>query len=135
MPPDEHPYADDPVILDSESLLRRIPPWHYVKKTGAEERIVSSAAFEDDEEDGSPMSTAREKLVSRVEDYLLPFPGFGVARLPVNAARTQRQRVTQVPSIEKQPEHTWVAGEKTHSARKGLRNAAPLIIEPQPRAP
>ncbi len=104
MSPEEHAYADDPKIIDAESLLRRIPPWHYVKNVrqdGSEERIVSSAAFEDDEEDDSPMSTARENLVERIEDYVRPFPGFGVARLPVRAARANRQRVTQVPPIEK----------------------------------
>lgn len=133
MPPEEHAYADDPAILVTESLLRRIPPWHYVKKAGSAERIVSSAAFEDDDEDESPMSTARENLVERVADYVRPFQGFGVARLPVRAARAAQQRVTQVPPIETEPEHTWVAGEKTHSVRKKLRDAAPLIIKPEPR--
>ena len=133
MPPEEHPYVDDPAILDAESLLRRIPPWHYVKKDGSAERIVSSAAFEDDEDDGTPMSTARENRVERVEDYVRPFAGFGVARLPVRAARDARQRVTQVPPIDQEPEHTWVAGDKTHSLRKKLRDAAPLVINPEPR--
>ena len=133
MSPEEYAYADDPAILDTESVLRRIPPWHYVRKDGSTERIVSSAAFEDDEDDGSPMSTARENLVEHVEDYVRPFAGFGVARIPVQVARATRQRVTQIPPIDQEPEHTWVAGDKTHGVRKKLRDAAPLVIKPEPR--
>ena len=129
MPPEEPAYADDPAILDAESLLRRVPPWHYVKKNDT--WIVSSAAFEDSD-DRTPMSTARENRVV-LENYLSPFPGFGVARLPVRAARSHGQLVTQIPPVADEPEHTWVAGKKTHSVRAKLRDDSPLIIEPEKR--
>lgn len=131
MAPEEPDYADDPSILNAEHVLRRIPPRHYVKKTGSEEWIVSSAAFDNDHKDGTPMSTARETLVPDVKVYLQPHAGYGLAKLPVGVARVDlKQRVTQTPSFPDEPEHTWVAGEKKKKTMQALRDAAPLIVQP-----
>lgn len=129
---EEPAYADDPSILDSEAVLRRIPPRWYLKNPGTDTWIVSSAAFDDDGTDGTPMSTAREIHVPDVKAYLRPFAGYGLAKLPVRAARKLKQRVTQIPHVPNEPEHTWVAGKKNKTTKKALRDAAPLIVEPIP---
>lgn len=136
MAADEPAYADDPSILNTEFVLRRIPPRHYVKKTGTNEWVVSSAAFDNDKSDGTPMSTARENLVPDMHRYLRPFTGYGLARLSVGVARNPlKQRVTQEPREPAEPEHTWVAGEKTKKTMRAMRDAAPLIAEPTKTEP
>lgn len=129
MPGPTPDYADDPGIRDGESVLRRIPPRHYVRDSQTNQWIVSSAAF-DDSGNGSPMSTARETLVPDVNIYLAPHKGYGLARISVRTARELGQRVTQQPTIHGQPEHTWIAGKKTKGTMRSFRNSSPLIREP-----
>ena len=130
-------YTDDPSILDSAVLWRRIPPWHCVRDENFDVVRPSSAAFEN-HPDGSPMSVLRAEIVQRTgrnaEDTLAGHTDYALSAFTAGLARHYKQVVAPEPQDD-EPAHAVVFGKKTKSVRKALAKGSEWVIPPPDRLP
>ncbi|MDP1795473.1 MAG: hypothetical protein Q8K63_15145 [Acidimicrobiales bacterium] len=134
-------WVDDSTVGDAEKILRRVPPWQVKWDAGAQQPVISSAAFDDDSDDG-PMSVYFDSALGQMNmtaaDTLRDqAAGFGVAALTVAAVREEEQVVVRdpdpgAPAHACDPAHGLVAGTKNSKRRKRLRNQAAWEIVPSP---
>lgn len=111
--------GDEPTIPDSAVLWRRIHPQHVVPDLKRGGRMISSSAFDDDD-DGQPMSAFLAHVVGDPQALLVDHPEFGLVAFTVGQARELAQSV--VHDVEGGgPGHVAVVGNKTHGVRKRLR--------------
>ena len=126
------PYEDDPSILDSAALWRRIPPRHIVLDKNHGGKRISKAAFED-HPDGSPMSVflADEVLASGrdAQSIVAGFENFCLAAVTAGLARSLNQGISRKP-LDDEPAHAEVFGKKTDSVRKRFAQRAVWVIGP-----
>lgn len=125
--------SDDPTILDSDPLWRRIHPKQVVHDGQGCQR-PSSAAFVNSS-DGTGMSVtlgpeAENANVSPLE-ALRGFAGFALASLPVVVCRMHDQTLERAPTSD-DPHHALVDGEKPRSVRRALCRAASWAVPPNP---
>ena len=125
-------FPDDPQIADGVRLLRRIPPWHFVRDDNAGCVRPSSAAFVDDQ-DGDPMSVYRQDVI---EDeggvpgrVLANHPGFGLVSLSAGQVRSRDQTVHADP-VPEESSHGIVCGPKSKSTRKWFAHQAQWAVAP-----
>lgn len=127
----EH-FPDEPKITDDVQMLRRIPPFHFVKDENIGGIRPSSAAFEDDE-DGHPMSLYRRNVIEyeggSVDRVMAGHHGYGLAS--VTAAQLRSRQQTNHPNpLPDEAAHAVACGPKTHSNRKFLARRAVWVIPP-----
>jgi hypothetical protein len=127
------PGPDDPTILNTDPLWRRIPPMHLVPDQTEGGVRVSSAAFIDDPDDGDPMSVVlgRELLESgrQPQSALGPHTNFGLMQITAQDARECKQVVFRDP-IDDEPAHAKVAGDKPKSVQRRLARVARWVLAP-----
>ena len=121
-------YADDPTILDSADLWRRIPPWHFVNDENSGQIRPSSAAFEDDP-DGSPMSVVQGSETSGPDSALSGHSGFALASFTAGLAKECGQSIVRDP-LPEEPAHALVCGTKTKAIRRRLAREATWVVSP-----
>lgn len=121
---------DDPSILGSERLFRRIPAsWVNWDERGKPE--ISSAAFKDEE-----LSISLESIMARdarpPADAIRNYPGCGLAAITAGHARSLNQKVARDP-LPGEPAHGIVYGQKKKGGVAGkLRDGAEWVIKPLP---
>ena len=124
--------SDDPSILDSASLWRRIPPWHFVFDHNLNVLRPSSAAF-DDHPNGSPMSVVLgDDLLAAgrpPKSALADCAGFALASLAAGLARSTGQGIMRAP-LPEEPAHAEVFGPKSGSVRRALAKGSTWVIAP-----
>ena len=90
---------------------------------------ISSAAFQNGNEDKTAMSVTIEGEVPDPAAYRARYPGFGIARLTAGLFRTCNQIVTRTPTPE-DPAHAHVVGKKTSGVKSRLCAAAVPLFDP-----
>ena len=127
MPPP--PHVDDPTILDTTKLWRRLSPLWVVSDGNGGVRI-SSAAF-DDSPDGSPMSVLISDVVAETQrtaaTVIAAYPGYGLAEITAGAVRNCRQGVMRTPELGDDA-HASVFGAKTKGNKRAMAKAAIFLI-------
>lgn len=127
-------WRDDPSVLDSENLWRRIHPAHIVPDANRGSLRPSSAAF-GDSEDGSPMSVYLSSLVQqsdrRPADLLSDWRSFGLASIGAGNVRLLHLGVVRDP-LPEEPAHGLVTGPKPRSVQRKLAKASTWVILPSP---
>lgn len=125
-------FPDDPRIGDEVRLLRRIPPWHFVRDDNDGRFRPSSAAFEDDR-DGDPMSVYRRDVI---EDeggepgrVLANHEGFGLVSISAGPVRSRDQTVHADP-VPEEPSHAKVCGPKPRSTRRWFVRHTEWVVAP-----
>lgn len=125
-------FPDDPTVADEVLLLRRIPPWHFIKDDNAGARRPSSAAFEDDD-DGDPMSVYRTDVIEaeggQPVRVMRGHDGFGLVSLLAGAVRHKKQTVHPDP-LTNEKSHTQVCGPKTKATKKYFVRRSNWVISP-----
>ncbi|SRR6266540_5994564 len=119
---------DDPSIPDNAILWRRIPSWHTVPDRNQGGRMLSSAAFDDDN-DAEPMSAFLASLVGEPHSVLEGHEGYALVGFTAGRARALGQRILR-DEDDAVPGHVLVIGPKTHSVRKKLRAACVWVFRP-----
>ena len=119
---------DDPTIPDDQVLWRRVPPWHAALDKHRGVRVVSSAAFDDDN-DAEPMSVVLASEASGTDSVLAGHDGYALVGFPASLARELGLGILRDPTDD-QPAHAVVVGKKTGSIQKKLRNGAHWIVHP-----
>jgi hypothetical protein len=129
---DDSDLPDDPTILATHDIWRRIPPWHIVFDPDIAGLRISSAAFRDDR-DKSPMSVVLAEVARQlgrdVSSILIGLNGFGVARFTASEARNVGQRIARTPRPE-EPAHGSVIGDKKRASKKLAEFAKWVIRNP-----
>ncbi|MCK5798943.1 MAG: hypothetical protein KAI47_17245 [Deltaproteobacteria bacterium] len=125
---DNKTYIDDVEgIGDADLLLRRVPWWHIIWDQNTERWRPSSAAFENNPKDGSPMSVRMGPLLESMgfslASVLDDYPDFGLVEFPAGEARTKNQ-VVAFDALENEPAHAVVAGRKTGGVKKHLMKSS-----------
>ena|SRR5688500_5066970 len=123
---------DDLSILDTASLWRRIPPWHFVFDHNLNAFRPSSAAF-DDHPTGSPMSVVLgDELLAQgrtPDSALADCTAFALASFTAGLARSKGQGIMRKPQPE-EPAHAEVFGLKSNSVRRALAKGSVWVIAP-----
>lgn len=124
--------SDDSSVLDSASLWRRIPPWHFVFDHNLSCYRPSSAAF-NDHPNGTPMSVVLGDDVRAAgrtsESALTGCAGFALASFTAGLARSTEQGIMRKP-LPEEPAHAEVFGRKTNSVRRTLAKGCTWVIAP-----
>lgn len=131
----EH-FPDDSSIADTTDLLRRIPPWHFIRDDNLGVVRPSSAAFEDDA-DGDPMSVYLSTLLvanhRESASVLVGHTGYALASITAGLARQKNQTVRPAP-LPEEALHSVVCGDKRsggrNSAKKVFAHSARWVIPP-----
>jgi hypothetical protein len=125
-------YVDDPTILDSERLWRRIHPKWVVPDGNTGALRLSSAAFSNSS-DGSPMSIVLAGVAATrgrgPESIIVGHLGFSVAAIAAGFARSLGQSVLRDPQPE-EPARGLVAGDKPKAIRRKMASEAQWVIPP-----
>jgi hypothetical protein len=110
------PVVDVELISDDDSLCRRIHPSQVVEDKNLGTKRPSSGAFTDPD-----LSTDSELLLAKfgldLKFCLTNFPGYSLARFPVNFARANGMTVTHTPEAG-DPAHTEVTGKKPKALQR-----------------
>jgi hypothetical protein len=125
--------VEDPGILDTDSLLRRVHPFHLtevVERDNSRRLRPSSNAFKDSTHPSSPVSAAQQKLVQDVAKYMASSPGFFLATVEARLPRELGLVVSSVPAVQGEPEHVFIAGKKTNSKTTRLAVDCRWVIPP-----
>jgi hypothetical protein len=124
--------SDDPTIVDTAQLWRRIPSAWVVFDENLRRNRPSSQAF-NDHPDGSGMSVVLgdDLLASgrQPENALAGNANHFLASILAGLARECRQLVCRRPTAA-EPAHAEVVGKKTASVRNQFARAARWIIPP-----
>jgi len=131
----EH-FPDDPAVANEAGLLRRIPPYHFVRDDNLGVVRPSSAAFEDDD-DGDPMSVYLTTILAAegraASSVLVGHAGYALTSITAGLARTNRQTVHPDP-LPEETSHTVVCGDKRSGGKKSAKKIfaveAKWVIEP-----
>lgn len=125
-------YTDDPLILPSEKLLRRVPHWHFIFDRNLARYRPSSAAFED-HPNGSPMSVHLGSVLAQrglaVVSVLVGHADFALASISASVARENGQGIQRSP-LPGDPAHAEVFGPKSGSVRRRLAKTAEWVVPP-----
>lgn len=124
------PPADDCSITDDAGLWRRFHRMHWVTDASSGGYRLSSAAFQNGNEDKSAMSVTIEAEAPPPAEYLARYPGFGLARLTAGACRLCDQGLARTPTPE-DPAHAHVVGKKSSPVKSRLRDAAVPFLDPE----
>jgi len=119
---------DDPTILDSDPLWRRIHP-SWLVDDGKGGRRLSTAAFENSPDGtGTSVTLGRDAQIAGVtpRKILERFPERRLASVAAGVCRANKQILVRDPEPE-DPHHALIDGEKPKSVRRALSNAASLI--------
>lgn len=126
-------YVDDNTIPDRAELLRRIPPWLFIKDENLGRVRPSSAAF-DDHPDGSPMSVVLADVIREAgrapDSVLVGHTDYGLAMITAGAARDCHQGIARDP-IKEELAHAVVFGKKTKTVKRTLALKACWVIPPR----
>ena len=130
-------YSDDLTVPNEAQLLRRIPPWHFIKDENGQIR-PSSAAF-DNHPNGSPMSVILADILAQTgrdpEAALVGHEEFALALITAGLARECGQGIAREP-LPDEPAHAVVFGEKPKRVQRKLAKESRWIIPPpQPGNP
>ena len=131
----EH-FPDDLSIQDETELMRRIPPWHFVRDDNLGTIRPSSAAFEDDD-DNDPMSVYLATVLAAEQrdtnTVLAGHGGYALASITAGIARSKNQTVHPDP-LPEETSHAVVCGDKrsgsNNSAKKVFARSAKWVISP-----
>jgi hypothetical protein len=125
-------YHNGLTIPNEAQLLRRIPPWHFIKDENLGQIRPSSAAFDNDD-DGSPMSVTWAEMLAQISrsptDVLTGHEGFALASITAGLARECEQGVAPDP-LPEDPAHAVVFGEKPKRIRRKLAYGSYWVISP-----
>lgn len=129
MPPVTAPYTDDPTILNSDKLWRRLRPdkFGFIFDSNIGRYRPSSAAFKDPSD---RLSVNLQRLTT-VEATLLGHPGFGIAEFTAGLPRSQKHIVVRAPEPDNEA-HTLVCGRITRGQRNELALASAIIVAAVP---
>lgn len=122
-------YTDDPTILNSDKLWRRLRPdnFGFIYDSNIGRYRPSSAAFKDPSD---RLSVNLQRLTT-VEATLLGLPGFGIAEFTAGLPRRQKHIVVRDPEPDNEA-HTLVCGRITQGQRNELAHASAIIVLPEP---
>jgi len=125
-------FPDDPGIADDVPLLRRIPPWHFVRDENAGSYRPSSAAFDDDDDD-DPMSVYRTDVIAaeggEPERVMADHADFGLVAVPAGAMRQKQQTVHPDP-LPDESSHALICGPKTKARKRFFARRSQWIVPP-----
>jgi hypothetical protein len=124
---------DDKTILDSDRLLRRIPPVQVIHEDDGCTR-PSSAAFKDPE-----LSVNIESMMAaqnrKSEEAVSPAPGSGLVAISAGAVRVFGLPIVRDPLPPHDPAHGLVLGTKTKAFFKEMSRTATWVVYPQAEDP
>jgi hypothetical protein len=125
----DNQYPDNPSIKDTDQILRRIHPSHWIRDSNLGKIRPTSQAFKDSS-DGTPMSINLNNLLKSPEEAIEGYPGHLLVSFTAGFARhTLNQRVGPEP-LPEDPSHGYVAGDKGKSNREKFANSADWVIKP-----
>ena len=125
-------FPDDPTVVESVALLRRIPSWHFYFDQRLGKMRPRSAAFEDDA-DGDPMSVYRRDVIeaecAAVRRVMIGHEGFALVSLTAGQLRSKQQSVFPDP-LPDESSHAKICGPKTEGTRRWFAKQAEWVIAP-----
>lgn len=124
-------FPNDPRVEALEVLLRRIPPWHFIRDENIGGLRPSSAAFDDDG-DGHPMSVYLSGVMQNENrpsaSVLHGNEGFALAGILAGLARDNRQSIH--PDGDGDSAHAVVCGPKSQSTRRRFARQSHWVVPP-----
>ena len=119
---------DDLTIVDSDRLLRRIPPIQVVRESDGNVR-PSSAAFKDPE-----LSVNIESLMIEqgrlIEEAVGGMPGFSLVAMHAGSVRGFGHPIVKDASPPNDPAHGLVLGKKSKAFFRAMSRTAEWVVPP-----
>jgi len=119
---------DDPTILDSDELWRRIHPKWWVADHNRGANRLSSAAFELPR-DGTGISVELAALRETRAQALDGYDGYGLASIQAQVPRLLDLGIVRQPQAGN-PAHAEIVGDVTRRKQRSMAGAATMLVIP-----